>query len=281
MVVRSLIEQSFLEPLMRADTAQVLGWLRALPAEVVAARPRLWLAAATAWIVAGAYAQADPWLARLEHAAPDLDAAGLHETLQAHNAYYRGAPAATMAWWRAALAQQPATTAAAAHERQVVIPAAAVILSRAEVMQGQIDAALATLRHALQQLPPAIAPEQQLGGAMLAALYMRLADLSYEIDDLSAVERAAREASTLGQQSGYLAYHAHALALLARVAQVHGKPDDAQAQMQTAVQIVCALHIVDDITYTVLGWALQLAIARQDTAAVDAWQQLWADVVPA
>jgi LuxR family maltose regulon positive regulatory protein len=50
--------------------------------------------------------------------------------------------------------------------------------------------------------------------------------------------------------------------------------------MQAAVQIVRALHIVDDITYTVLGWALQLAIARQDAAAVDAWQQTWADVVP-
>jgi LuxR family maltose regulon positive regulatory protein len=276
----ALIEQSFLEPLMRADTAQVLGWLRALPAEVVAARPRLWLAAATAWIVAGQYAQADPWLTRLEHAAPDPDAAGLYETLQAHNAYYRGDLAATMAWARAALAQQPTATAAAAHERQVVIPAAAVIRSGAEVMQGQIDAALTTLRHALQQLPPAIAPEQQLGGAMLAALHMRLADLSYEINDLPAAERHAREASTLGQQSGYLAYHAHALALLGRVAQAHGKPDDAQAQMQTAVQIVQALHIVDDITYTVLGWALQLAIARQDATAVDAWQQTWADVVP-
>jgi LuxR family maltose regulon positive regulatory protein len=46
------------------------------------------------------------------------------------------------------------------------------------------------------------------------------------------------------------------------------------------VQIVRALHIVDDITYTVLGWALQLAIARQDAAAVDDWQQSWADVVP-
>jgi LuxR family maltose regulon positive regulatory protein len=162
----------------------------------------------------------------------------------------------------------------------VVIPAAAVIRSGAEVMQGQIDAVLTTLRHALQQLPPVIAPEQQLGGAMLAALHMRLADLSYEINDLSAAERHAREASTMGQQSGYLAYHAQALALLARVAQVHGKPDVAQAQMQAAVQIVRALHIVDDITYTVLGWALQLAIARQDAAAVDAWQQTWADVVP-
>jgi LuxR family maltose regulon positive regulatory protein len=115
---------------------------------------------------------------------------------------------------------------------------------------------------------------------MLAALHMRLADLSYEINDLSSAERHAREASTLGQQSGYLAYHAHALALLARVAQVHGKPDVAQAQMQVAVQIVRALHIVDDITYTVLGWALHLAIARKDAAAVDDWQQVWADVVP-
>jgi LuxR family maltose regulon positive regulatory protein len=84
----------------------------------------------------------------------------------------------------------------------------------------------------------------------------------------------------LGQQSGYLAYHAHALALLARLAHAQGEKDDAQAKMHEAMQIVRMLHIVDDITYIVLGWALQLAIARQDAAAVDAWQQAQADLMP-
>jgi hypothetical protein len=57
------------------------------------------------WSFHGQYAQADLWLARLENAAPDPNGAGLYETLQAHNAYYRGDLAAAVAWARAALAQ--------------------------------------------------------------------------------------------------------------------------------------------------------------------------------
>jgi LuxR family maltose regulon positive regulatory protein len=275
-----LIEQTFLVPLMRGDGPQVLGWLQRLPAEVVAARPRLWLVTATAQIIAGQYVAADPWLDRLEHAAPEPHAAGLYQTLQAHNAYYHGNLATAIEWARVALAQ-PSVGPAVRQERQVVIPAASVILAAAEVMQGQLDAALDTLRSALQQVSPTIAPGQQLAGSMQAALHIRLAELSYEVNDLPAASRHARESSVLGQQSGYLAYHAYGLALLARMQQAQGQHQQAQAQMQEAVRIVAALHSVDDITYTVLGWSLQLAIAHQDAAAVEAWERLWADMVPA
>lgn len=256
-----LIETVFFNELLHGRGAEVLHWLSKLPTEMVEQRVRLCLAYAIAYIVDGRYALADPWLARIENNNPDGVSLSLYYLASSHNAYWRGDlhNATSQAQQGLVIAQQALQVPDQPYVEDVqsAIAGLTVILVSAFAAQGQIHATIETARGllttAMERNPETLPPNAH---SMLAGLHAKLSEAFYEWDDLDAAEYYAQQTIDGGQRSGYSAYKAIGMALLARVQRVRNQLDEAVSLLEEAEHIVYTLNIGDDLHDYVVGWSV-------------------------
>lgn len=109
------------------------------------------------------------------------------------------------------------------------------------------------LTTAIQLNPETLPPNAY---SMLAGLHAKLSEAFYEWNDLAAAEYHAQQTIDGGRRSGYSAYKAIGMALLARIQRVQNQVDETVSLLEEAEHIVSTLNIGDDLHDYVVGWSI-------------------------
>jgi LuxR family maltose regulon positive regulatory protein len=264
-----LVEENAFTAMDRGELTTVLGWLDALPDELVRSRP--WLSVACAWALmyAGRMSDAEQWLKAAEDAAPGTER--LRGTVAAVRTYVtasRGDVPSAIVFARQALAQLPQGDAMARAVTAGILSSLyrfrgdftassqaateAISISRATgdthlatlascnlagtlILQGRLRQAAATLRDVLQitddDVEPEFAPLPFTGLAFTA-----LASVLREWNDLAAAERFARRGIALSEQWGQAEVTIQGYIELARTLQSREDEEGARDAIKRAMQ---------------------------------------------
>jgi len=258
--------------LLRGEVVTLLRWMQALPAEVVRDQPRLGLCKSWALLVSGQFDAVEPQLQpveqRLQLQVPTLEvqdmlgevaairadiAATLGDlprasdlvqqalaSLPTDNMVVRGVVAGIQgdtAWWRGDIrtAQQAYTEASQlgrAAANLTIVETALHGLAQVQLIQGQLRAAAAIYRHALQ-----LATEPAGRRLPAAVALIGLGELLREWNDLDAALQRVREGIELATQGGDASTLLHGYLTLARVFQALGDAERANAMIAQAEPI--------------------------------------------
>ena len=274
--------------LQRGEVTTLLGWLQALPDEIVRARPQLCLECSWPLILTGRLDVAESYLGQAEQAAQD-DAAFLGGIVaaQVFIARMRGDDRRTIGLSQRALSLLPPDDLAG---RSVV----AVNLGIAQWNSGHLteaEQALTAADHAAQQSGNVYARLMALGflGLIQAAwgkphraaelfrqaievgeqlppvalVHNELGALLYEWDDLAAADHL-QQGIELGQRSGNLEIQIGGYRTLARLKQAQGDASAALDALQQAHQLAREGHVSPLMCARNAACHVQIALAQDD-----------------
>ena len=137
-------------------------------------------------------------------------------------------------------------------------------LGQIQRAQGNLDAALATYRQALETA----GETSQTAYAGMA--HVGLAQLRYERNELTAALDHATRGITLCRQLAYTPPLATGLAVVARIRQAHGDPAGALAAMGEAGQVELSRQVIA-LLNPVPSYRARLLLAQGDVAAAAQW----------
>jgi LuxR family maltose regulon positive regulatory protein len=138
-------------------------------------------------------------------------------------------------------------------------------LGQVQRAQGNLDAALATYRQALD-----IAGEVSSQPPHLGIVHVGLAEVLYERDELAAALDHATRGVTLCRQLAFTPPLAAGLAILARIRQAHGDAAAAIVAMGEAGQVELSPHVVA-LFNPVPSQRARLLLAQGDVTAASQW----------
>ncbi len=296
-----LVEENSFAVMDRGELTTVVGWLDALPDNVVRSRP--WLSISYAWALmyTGQLDEVEPRLQDAEKASDAQDLEGYIAAIRAYVLASKGHVPQAIEFARQALAYLPerdsmvrsftAAILSSLHrfngdfEASVQAIAEAISISQASgdsqmtilascnlsgtlIVQGQLHKAAATLWNVLESADECTGHgTQRLPFAGLA--YTGLATVLREWNDLETAERFAREGVKLSEQWGPAEVTMHGYVELAHILQVRGDENGALDAIQKAVQTARDLSAW---TITPLGSTeARLHLARGDIAAASRW----------
>ena len=287
-----------------------MGWLDALPKELVRFRPWLYIAHAWALVYAGQLAAVEPMLQDAEKALAGLEdhgeirhIAGHIAAIRAYAADLRGELSHAAELAREALERLPdeeltlrgftlsllgtalrdsgdLVAAIQASSEAVAISQAsgdtrvAVIalseLAILQIWQGQLRKAASTCRNALK-LADEFARRSGQRLPVTGLAYARLSSVLREWNELEAAMHCAREAVQLCEQWGQADISIIGYSCLARALRAIGDADGALDAIQKAKQI--ATEVSPWYGVFVRAWEARLRLAQGDTAAAIRWAQ--------
>lgn len=296
-----LVEENSFAVMDRGELTTVVGWMDALPDNVVRSRP--WLSVSYAWALmyAGQLDEVEPRLRDAEKVSDDKDLEGYIAAIRAYVAASRGQVPQAIEFARQALACLPERDSMARSFTAAILSslyrfsgdfvasvqaiAEAISISQAAgdshmtilascnlsgtlILQGQLRKAAATLQNVLEFADECAGHgARRLPFAGLA--FTGLATVLREWNDLEAAERFAREGVRLSEQWGQAEVTMHGYVELAQVLQVRGDENGALDAIQKAMQIARDLSAW---TITPLGSAeARLHLAQGDVAAASRW----------
>ncbi|HEU5099238.1 MAG TPA: protein kinase [Roseiflexaceae bacterium] len=300
-----LIKANTAPVLLRGEVVTLLRWLQALPADVVRDQPRLGLSQAWALLVNGQLDAVEPQLQAVEHRlqreVPSVEVqdmlgvvAAIRATIAAtlgdlprasdlvqqalaslrpDNVRVRGIVAVIQgdtAWWRgdSCTAQQAYTEASQlgrAAANLALVETALHGLAQVQLIQGQLRAAAAIYRQALQ-----LATERAGRRLPAAVALIGLGELLREWNDLDGALQHVRDGIELGTQGGNAITLLHGHLTLARVYQALGDAERANAMIAQAEPIA---HAFGGPIYPAQVAASQarLWLAQGNLAAASQW----------
>jgi len=284
--------------LTRGEITTLLGWLQALPDEVVRARPQLCLNFSWALILTGQLDAAESCLAQAEQAVQE-DAAFLGEIVaaQAYIARTRGDDRRTIElsqqaltllpqdnlssrsivalnlglahWHRGHLAEAERALTEAEHAAQQsgnshVRLIALGVLGPIQAAQGKLHQAAVLCRQAIQlgKRSPAIAPT-----------HLEFSALLYEWNDLEAAADHLRRGIELTQRSGNLEVQTGGYRMLALLKQAQGDASAALAALQEAHQLARDHDVTPFVHARNAACHAQIALAQDDVATAVHWAE--------
>jgi LuxR family maltose regulon positive regulatory protein len=302
-----LIVPSLWGMMARGERATVLGWLEALPGELVRSQPRLCLTAAWGFLGAMELEAVEPYLRDAEEAmqrTPSADGEhallGEIATVRTTLASLRGDVPRTIELGQEALAHLPeeevflrgmvtnalgtgyeasGETAAASQAfaraadlcrragNRVVALISLCNLGRMQELQGQLHRAEDSYRQALRFA--AEQGEQPLPVTGLA--HVGLGALRFEWNDLPAAAHHLQEGLRLGQHLGIAEIQVVGHTFLAQVHQAQGEPSAAREASGEAERLTQRYQVSAGSAARVAAWQARLWIAQGDLAAADRW----------
>jgi LuxR family maltose regulon positive regulatory protein len=291
----------------------VLGWLRALPDEVMRSQPRLSLTYAWMLLNAGSIEAVEEHLVNAEQALPALEAAqarALHgevAALKAVLASYRREISRTIELCRQAREQVPesntflraavanaqglayrfsgqvveasqafaeAITLGQAGDNIYVMMDSVAGLAEMQMLRGQLHTSAQTCRRALQ-----FADERtRSGGPPLFDIgfpHVKLGEIHYEWNDLKTAAQHLTKGIELGRLGGNLDIFMSGHGFLARVKQAQGDPVGAREVMRTVEMMVPAFHN-RFVLIEVGAHGARLALAQGNLEAATSWTRDYA-----
>ena len=294
-----LVEENSFAVMDRGELTTVLGWLDALPGELVRSRP--WLSIAYAWALmyTGRF---DEVIARVE----DAEQSTVEERLMGYAAAVRAYVEASNGNLSKAIAHAEQATASLPKDASMPrsftaailasmlrfrgdfaasarASAEAIALSRARgdshmtvlascnlagtrIVQGDLRAAFETFQQTLQ-LAPESAASDPLPFAGLALT--GLASIQREWNQLEEAERSARRGIELSERWGQAEVIIHGYVELARVLQSRGDLPGARDALERAIQVAGDLSSWSGLPLE--PWAAQLKLAQGDLQAAQQW----------
>jgi LuxR family maltose regulon positive regulatory protein len=292
--------------LERGEVTTVVGWIQALPDEVVRARPQLCLECSWPLILTGQLEAAESYLAQAEQAAcgerrrtAQEDAAFLGEIVaaQAYIARTRGDDRRTIELSQRALTLLPqdnlssrsivALNLGLAHWHRGHLAEAEQALTEAEhaALQsgnshvrlialgilGPIQAAQGKLHQAAVLCRQAI----QLGkrSPAIAPTHLEFSALLYEWNDLEAAADHLRRGIELTQRSGNLEVQTGGYRMLALLKQAQGDASAALAALQEAHQLARNHDVTPFVRARNAACHAQIALAQDDVATAVHWAE--------
>jgi LuxR family maltose regulon positive regulatory protein len=284
--------------MIRGEVMTLLGWLQALPDEVVHARPQLCFEYGWPLILTGQLDTAESYLTLAEQAAQD-DAAFLGEIVaaQAYIARTRGDDRRTIELSQRALSFLPqgnlssrsivALNLGLAHWHRGHLAEAERALTEAEHaaqqsgnshvrlmalgLLGPIQAAQGKLRQAAVLCRQAI----QLGkqSPAIALTHLEFSALLYEWNDLEAAADHLRRGIELTQRSGNLELQTGGYRMLALLKQAQGDASAALAALQEAHQLARDHDVTPLVHARNAACHAQIALAQDDVATAVHWAE--------
>ena len=291
----------------RGERATVLGWLNALPGEMVRTQPRLCLTAAWGLLAAMELDAVEPRLRDAERAVralsqPNQIAALLGEmaTIRATVASLRGELPESIRYALEALAHLPkdelflrgivtnvlgtgyevsGETAAASQSfaeaadlcRQAGNPVMALIalcnLGRMQELQGQLHLTQGTYREALRFAAEQGEPPLPVTGLA----YVGLGVLHLEWNNLSEAERHLQEGLRLGRRLGIVEIQVVGHTVLAQVYQAQGEAPKALEAMAEAEQLEGEYRVSAGTAARMAASRARIWLAQGDLAAAARW----------
>ena len=308
--VARLIAGNAFTMIYHGQLTTLMGWLDALPKELVRFRPWLYIAHAWALVYAGQLAAVEPMLQDAEKALAGLEdhgeirhIAGHIAAIRAYAADLRGELSHAAELAREALERLPdeeltlrgfalsllgtalrdsgdLVAATQASSEAVAISQAsgdtrvAVIalseLAILQIWQGQLRKAASTCRNALK-LADEFARRSGQRLPVTGLAYARLSSVLREWNELEAAMHCAREAVQLCEQWGQADISIIGYSCLARALRAIGDADGALDAIQKAKQI--ATEVSPWYGVFVRAWEARLRLAQGDTAAAIRWAQ--------
>jgi LuxR family maltose regulon positive regulatory protein len=294
----TLISDASRSLMSRGEVMTVVGWLQALPEEVVRARPQLCLECSWPLILTGHLEAAESYLAQAEQSAQE-DAAFLGEIVaaQAYIARTRGDIRRTIDLSQQALTLLPqdnlssrsivALNLGLAHWHRGHLAEAEQALTEAEraALQsgnrhvrlmalgvlGPIQAAQGKLHQAAVLCQQAI----QLGerSPAMALTHIEFSALLYEWNDLEAAADHLRRGIELTQRSGNLEVRTGGYRMLALLKQAQGDASAALAALQEAHQLARDHDVTPLVRARNAACHVQIALAQDDVATAMHWAE--------
>ncbi|MEJ2736904.1 MAG: LuxR C-terminal-related transcriptional regulator [Anaerolineae bacterium] len=307
--VERLIADQVLAMIYHGASATLLGWLEAIPHQVVRSRP--WLCVAYAWvlILAGQPGNVETRLQDAEEALDRLESVGRRRTaghiaaIRAHVSGQKRENTRSLALAREALehlpeedqmarsfatavagevlefsgdleaAAQAATEAVAlaqAADADYMVMDICGNLVRLQMWQGQLRQAATTCREALRLAKQSVGP----GGRPLPISGYVSAWLSRvlcEWNDLEAALRYAKDGLEVCRRWGQTTYLAFVYATMAKTLQATGDADGALEAFQQARQL--AADLPPPVIALGTAWEMQIRLAQGDAEAAWRWAQ--------
>jgi LuxR family transcriptional regulator, maltose regulon positive regulatory protein len=137
-------------------------------------------------------------------------------------------------------------------------------LGQVQRAQGNLDAALATYRQALE------VTGESSQTALMGPAHVGLAQVLYERDELTAALDHASRGVTLGQQLSFTQSLATGLGVVARIRQAHGEAAAALEAMGEAGQVELSPQVID-LFNPVSSQRARLLLAQGDVSAAAQW----------
>jgi LuxR family maltose regulon positive regulatory protein len=282
----------------RGEVMTLVGWLQALPDEVVRARPQLCLKYGWPLILTGQLDAAESYLAQAEQAAQD-DTAFLGEIVaaQAYIARTRGDARRTIDLSQRALTLLPqdnlssrsivALNLGLAHWHRGHLAEAERAITEAEhaALQsgnnhvrlialgtlGPIQAAQGKLHQAAVLCRQAIRLGEQSPAIALA--HNELSALLYEWNDLEAAADHLRRGIELSQRSGNVEVQTGGYRMLARLKQAQGDASAALVALQEAHQLARNHDVTPLVRARNAACHAQIALAQDDIGTAMRWAE--------
>ena len=284
--------------LERGEVMTLLGWLRALPDEVVRARPQLCLECSWALILTGQLDAAESYLAQAEQAAQD-DAPSLGGIVaaQAYIARTRGDARRTIELSQQALTLLPqydlsarsvvAVNLGIAHWSSGHLTEAEQALIEADhaaQQSGNMYVRLTALsflgtiqaaRGRLHQAAELFRQATRLGGQSpaIAHAHIEFSALLYEWNDLEAAADHPQRGIELSQRGGNVEVQISGYRVLARVRQAQGDASAALAALQKAHQLARDHDVTPFVRARNAAYHVQIALAQDDVAMAMHWAE--------
>jgi LuxR family maltose regulon positive regulatory protein len=292
-----LIQQHGWTAFTRGEMTTILGWIAALPADLVRSRPRLSVLQAWAMAKSGHLDGVDPCLRDIDHhrlrgevAAVRAYVAGVRgdltrgvklaqqalEHLPEENLLLRAIVAQNLGvayHWSGDSAAPGQTLAEAvklsrAANQSFQTLTAMAILGRVHEMQGSLRQAIATYEEALELASgPGNRPVPFAGMA-----YAGMAGPLYERNDLDGAMRCATEGIRLSELGGFLPYQVFGHCLVARIHEAQGDRDGAVGALQEAERLGQRCDYALPVAL-VAEFRARLCIAQGNMAAASLWAQ--------
>ncbi len=293
-----LVEGESVTMLRRGELATLLGWLKALPNEVVFKRPELSRDYGWALTLTGQLEAAEGFLQKAEASAGGDDILlGTILVAQAYHLRARGDNAGAIERGQRALDLLPesdplsrslvALTLGLAHWSRGDLPGAEKALlevdraaqqsrnhyARMTALSylGVIQAIHGRLRRAAEMCRQAI----EMGGQSppVAPAHIELGVLLYEWNDLEAAARHLQIGIELSQRTGNLMILSDGYRTLAVLQQARGEPEAAQATLQLADRLAQEHEVTPLTRLRNAACHVQLALAAGDLAGAQHWAE--------
>jgi LuxR family maltose regulon positive regulatory protein len=290
-----LIEWTAWTVLIRGEMITLLGWLDALPADLLRSRPQLGVLRAWALAFTGRLEEFESQLHEVDirQVHGDVVAVRAHvaalrgdvpgtielahqalEQLPEQKWFSRGLVALSLgiAYWRsgdlaaASRALADAIMLGREADQKYLTLRASATLGHIQKVQGVLRQAVASYRHALElAYEPGSRPVPFAGIACVG-----LAESLYEWNDLDGAMRYAMEGIRLREQGGFVAHLLLGHAILARVHQVRGHADSALEVMEEAERLADR-HDDARLRAVVADLQVWLWLAQGNATAASRW----------
>jgi len=258
-----LIEQTGMALLVRSESAMVLKWLNRLPDDVVRRHPSLFVIHATALGGTGRAELASARLAQADAIPLDPQARQWASVARAGVAFLSGALPQAITYAQNALEAAEAAlsdlTGVWAQFSPALAMAATAVLVELQLAAGQLRAAAFTCRQGVN-IGHSIARDDS-SEILLGSIYLGLAELHYEWNELPAAAQNAAWAIEHSRAGQNRRHEAAALGVLAQVKQAQGDPVGALDSIQQAEQLAHQRNITAEMA-AIAAQKVKLLIAQ-------------------